>query len=188
MRRTVAAFLAVGLLAAGTAPVRADAVYHTERLTLNAVSGASGTDRVAHVDPNGPNRFAIENYQLRHADPDVTYQVWLNLYIGSANCSGTPAASLPTAQIRTNGIGNGTGQLVLTPEDVAGRGGMTFPINWTVTSAGTTTHETRCTTVTLDECVPAVATAARCPIQPPTGRRGQTMSGSIARTDSTQRR
>lgn len=150
MRRTVATFLMLGLFVAGTAPVRADAVYHTERLTLNAVGGASGTGMVVNVHPNGPNRYAIENYQLRDADAGATYQVWLNLYIGSANCSGTPAASLATAQIRTNGAGNGTGQLVLAPEDVAGLRGMTFPINWTVTQAGAKTHETRCTTVTLD--------------------------------------
>ena len=150
MRRTVATFLALGLMVAGTAPVRADAVYHTERLTLDAVGGASGTGMVVNVHPNGPNRYAIENYQLRHADADATYQVWLNLYIGAANCSGAPAASLATAQIRTNGSGNGTGQLVLTPQDVAGLRGMSFPINWTVTQAGTKTHETGCTVVTLD--------------------------------------
>ena len=110
MRRTAAMFLALGLLVAGTAPVRADAVYHTERLTLNAVGGASGTGMVVNVHPNGPNRYAIENYQLRDADPGATYQVWLNLYLGAANCNGTPAASLATAQILTNGAGNGTAQ------------------------------------------------------------------------------
>ena len=150
MRRSAAMFLALGLLVAGTAPVRADAVYHSERLTLNAVGGASGSGMVVNVHPNGPNRYAIENYQLRHADPGATYQVWLNLYIGAADCSGAPAASLATAQIQTNGAGNGTGQLVLSPEDVAGLRGMSFPINWTVTHAGTKTHETRCTIVTLD--------------------------------------
>ncbi len=150
MRRTVATFLALGLLVAVTAPVRADAVYHTERLTLNAVGGASGTGMVVNVHPNGPNRYAIETYQLRGADAGATYQVWLNLYIGSANCDGAPAASLATAQIQMNGAGNGTGQLVLTPEDVAGLRRMSFPINWTVTQDGTTTHQTRCTIVTLD--------------------------------------
>ena len=151
MRRSAAVFLALGLLVAGTAPVRADAVYHTERLTLNAVDdGVAGTGMVVNVHPNGPNRYAIENYQLRDADPGATYQVWLNLYLGAADCSGAPAASLATALIRTNGAGNGTGQLVLAPEDVAGLRGMSFPINWTVTQAGTKTHETRCTIVTLD--------------------------------------
>jgi hypothetical protein len=150
MRRTVATFLALGLLVVSTATARADAVYHTERLTLNAVGGASGTGKVVNVHPNGPNRYAIETYQLRDADAGATYQVWLNLYIGSADCSGTPAASLATAQIRTNDAGNGTGQLVLSPADVAGLRGMTFPINWTVTQGETTTHETPCTFVTLD--------------------------------------
>ena len=159
MRRTAATFLALGLLVAGTAPVRADAVYHTERLTLNAVGGAAGTGMVVNVHPNGPNRYAIENYQLRHADPNATYKVWLNLYIGSANCNGAPFGSMETAQIHTNGAGNGTGQLVLTPENIAAAGlvsGMRFPINWTVTQEDPLTHEdirtheTLCTIVTLD--------------------------------------
>ena len=150
MRRTASMFLALGLLVAGTAPVRADAVYHTERLTLSAVGGAAGTGMVVNVHPNGPNRYAIETYQLRAADPNATYQVSLHLYVGAADCSGTPAASLATAQIQTNRAGNGTGQLVLRPEDVAGLRGMSFPINWTVARAGTLTHQTRCTKVTLD--------------------------------------
>ena len=151
MRRTVATFLALGLLVVGTAPVRADAVYHTERLTLHAVDDeVAGTGMVVNVHPNGPNRYAIETYQLRDAIPGATYEVSLNLYLGAANCNGTPAVSMATAQILTNGAGNGTGQLVLTPEDVAGLRGMSFPINWTVTQAGTKTHETRCTIVTLD--------------------------------------
>ena len=154
MRRTAAMFLALGLLVAGTVPVRADAAYHTERLTLNAVDDeVAGTGMVVNVHPNGPNRYAIETYQLRHADPNATYKVWLNLYIGSSDCDGTPYGFMETAQILTNGSGNGTGQLVLTPENIAAAGlasGMSFPINWTVTQAGTKTHETRCTIVTLD--------------------------------------
>jgi hypothetical protein len=153
MRRAAATFLALGLLVAGTVPVRADAVYHTERLTLNAVGGASGTGMVVNVHPNGPNRYAIETYQLRDADPGATYVVSLRLYIGSSNCDGPPSHSMDTAQIQTNGAGHGTGQLVLTPEAIASVGlesGMRFPINWTVAQAGIQTHQTRCTIVTLD--------------------------------------
>ena len=159
MKRTAAMFLALGLLVAGTAPVRADAVYHTERLTLNAVGGAAGTGMVVNVHPNGPNRYAIENYQLRHADPGATYQVWLNLYLGAANCNGAPAVPIATAQILTNGAGNGTAQLVLAPENIAAANlvsGMSFPINWTVTQEDSfthediKTHETNCTVVELD--------------------------------------
>lgn len=75
---------------------------------------------VVNVHPNGPNRYAIETYQLRGADANTSYQVSLNLYIGSSDCGGAPAASLDTAVIETNRAGNGTGQLVLTPQDVAG--------------------------------------------------------------------
>lgn len=150
MKGIAAGVMALALLLTGTASVRADAVYHTERLTLDPVGGASGSGMVVNIHPNGPQVYAIERYQLRHADRGVTYQVWLHLYIGQSDCDGSPAASLPTAQIETNVAGNGSGQLVLTPEDVAGLRGMSFPINWTVTQGLTTTHETRCTIVTLD--------------------------------------
>lgn len=142
--------LALVLLLTGATQVRADAVYHTERLTLDPVGGASGSGMVVNIHPNGPQVYAIERYQLRHADADASYQVWLHLYIGQSDCDGSPAASLPTAQIVTNVAGNGSGQLVLTPEDVAGLRGMSFPINWTLTQGGITTHETPCTIVTLD--------------------------------------
>lgn len=150
MRGITAAALALVLLLAGTTSVLADAVYHTERLTLDPVGGASGSGMVVNIHPNGPERYAIEQYQLRGADPDATYQVWLHLYLFAEDCSASPVLSLPTAQIETNVAGNGTGQLVLTPEAVAGLRGLSFPINWTVTQDGVTTHATRCTIVTLD--------------------------------------
>lgn len=150
MRGMTAGALALALLLAGATSVQADAVYHTERLTLDPMGEASGSGMVVNIHPNGPEVYAIEQYQLRGADPGATYQVWLRLYIGQADCDGSPAASLNTAQIETNVAGNGTGQLVLTPQDVAGLRGMSFPISWSVTQDGITTHATRCTIVTLD--------------------------------------
>jgi hypothetical protein len=150
MKGMTVGVLTLALMLTGMAQVRADAVYHTERLTLDPVGGASGSGMVVNIHPNGPQVYAIERYQLRHAEPRTTYQVWLHLYIGESDCDGSPAASLPTAQIETNVAGAGTGRLVLTPEDVEGLRGTSFPINWTVTQGATTTHETRCTIVTLD--------------------------------------
>lgn len=150
MKRLAAGVMALALLLGGATSVRADAVYHTERLTLDPVGGASGSGMVVNIHPNGPEVYAIEQYQLSGADPEATYQVWLHLYIGQADCDGSAAASLPTAEIETNVAGNGTGQLVLTPEAVEGLRGMSFPINWTVTQEGVLTHTTDCTIVTLD--------------------------------------
>jgi hypothetical protein len=145
--------LTLALVAAG--PVAADQVYHTERLTLNPVGNppALGSGMVVNIHPNGPQRYAIEQYQLRHGEPNSRYQVALHLYVGAADCSEAPAGSLDTAVIRTNRAGNGTAQLVLTPENIAAAGlvaGMSFPINWTLSQGATTTHETRCTFVILD--------------------------------------
>jgi hypothetical protein len=142
--------LAMALVLATGAPARADQVYHTERLVLAPVSNAAGSGMVVNIHPNGPKVYAIEQYQLRHAEANTTYQVWLHLYLGASDCSGAPAASLNTAEITTNRAGNGTAQLVLRPADVAGLRGLSFPINWTVTQNGTTTHVTACTIVTLD--------------------------------------
>jgi hypothetical protein len=153
MKRLAAGVMALALLSGGTTSVRADAVYHTERLTLNPVGGASGTGMVVNIHPNGPEVYAIEQYQLSGAEPGETYLVWLHLYIGAEDCADDPVGSLNTAQIETNVAGNGTGQLVLTPEDIAAAGlqaGMSFPISWTVTQDGVTTHATDCTIVTLD--------------------------------------
>jgi len=162
MRRLCIPALVAFSLAIAAGPVSADQVYHTERLTLDPVGRAAGSGMVVNIHPNGPQRYAIEQYQLRHGEPRSSYQVYLHLYLDDgATCQdpGTPA-SLPTAVIKTNGAGNGTAQLVLTPENIAEAGllaGMSFPIDWTLSQITTpneadwpTTHKTDCTIVTLD--------------------------------------
>jgi hypothetical protein len=124
----------------------ADRIYHTERLELSGVGGAPGGGMVVNIHPNGPNVYAHEIYTLRHAVPG-TYQVSLNLFATSLNCTG-PSAALPTATITTSATGNGRADVKFTPEDVAGLRGMTFSISWTV--AGPATYVTACTVVTLD--------------------------------------
>jgi len=150
MKHLFSAAAALALVLASSAAVRADQVYHTERLLLEPIDGAAGTGMVVNVHPNGPERYAIERYQLSHAEQNAVYQVWLHLYLGAADCSAAPAVSLPTAQIATNVAGTGAGQLVLSPDEVAPLRGMSFPINWTTTLGTTTTHATPCAIVTLD--------------------------------------
>jgi hypothetical protein len=139
---TVTAFLAAAFV--GTAA--ADDVYHTERLELSGVGDAPGRGMVVNIHPNGPNVYAHEIYALSHAVPG-TYQVFLNVFPTSLNCTG-PSAALPTAMLTTNAIGNGRAEVKFTPEDVAALRGMTFSISWTV--AGPATYVTACTVVTLD--------------------------------------
>ena len=101
---------------------------------------------VVNIHPNGQNVYAHEIYTLRQAVPG-TYQVFLNVFPTSQNCTGQTAA-LPTATITTNAIGNGRADVKFTPADVAALRGMKFSISWTV--VGPATYATTCTVVTLD--------------------------------------
>jgi hypothetical protein len=134
------------LAAAFAGSATADRVYHTERLELNGVSGAPGGGMVVNVHPNGPNVYAHEIYTLSHAVPGE-YQVFLNLFLTSLNCTGATGA-LPTATLTTNAAGNGRADVKFTPEDAAAIRNMTFSISWTV--VGPATYVTACTVVTLD--------------------------------------
>jgi hypothetical protein len=134
------------LAAAFVGTATADQVYQTERLELSGVAGAPGGGMVVNVHPNGPNVYAHEIYTLSHAVPGV-YQVSLNLFLTSLDCTG-PTAALPTATLTTSAAGNGRADAKFTPEDAAAIRHMTFSISWTV--AGPATYVTACTVVTLD--------------------------------------
>jgi hypothetical protein len=146
MRRILVFSAAVVLAAIFVGIAVADSVYHTERLELRGVGGAPGGGMVVNIHPNGPNVYAHEIYTLRQAVPG-TYQVSLNLFLTSLNCTG-PTAALPTATLTTNATGNGRADVKFTPEDAEGIRNMTFSISWTV--AGPATYVTACTVVTLD--------------------------------------
>lgn len=90
--------------------------------------------------------YAHEIYTLRHAAPG-TYQVFLNLFLTSLNCTGA-VVPIPTASFETNAAGNGQGDAKFTPEQAADLRGLTFSINWTV--VGPATYQSACTVVTLD--------------------------------------
>ena len=139
----VAVALGASALAGAAA---ADAVYHTERLELVALAGAPGGGAVVNIHTNGPQVYAHEIYTLRDAVPG-TYQVTLNVFPTSLDCSGA-ALAFPTATLVTNARGNGQADATFTPEDVAGFRGMTFSLSWTVT--GPATYVTDCTVVVLD--------------------------------------
>jgi hypothetical protein len=146
MRQILVVIATAVLAAAFAGTAAADRVYHTERLELSGVGGAPGGGMVVNIHPNGPNVYAHEIYTLRHAVPG-TYQVFLNLFPTSLNCTG-PSAALPTATITTNAIGNGWADVKFTPEDVGALRGMTLSISWSV--VGPATYVTACTVVTLD--------------------------------------
>jgi hypothetical protein len=124
----------------------ADRAYHTETLELVGVGGAPGGGRVVNIHTNGPVVYAHEVYTLRHAVPG-TYQVFLNLFLTSLDCTGDGIA-FPTATIATNAAGNGEADMKFTPQDAADLRGLTFSISWTV--SGPATYASACTVVTLD--------------------------------------
>jgi hypothetical protein len=145
--RHILVLAAIAVLgAAFVATAAADRVYHTERLELSGVGGAPGGGAVVNVHPNGPNIYAHEIYTLTHAVPGE-YQVSLNLFLTSLDCTG-PTAALPTATLTTNATGNGRADVKFTPQDAAAIRNMTFSISWSV--AGPATYVTGCTVVTLD--------------------------------------
>jgi hypothetical protein len=145
--RSVIGLVAVTLSAAVfVGAAAADAVYHSERLELAGLAGAPGGGMVVNVHTNGPQVYAHEIYTLRAAVPG-TYQVILNVFPASLDCTGT-ALAIPTATLETNARGNGQADVKFTPEDVAAFRGMTFSLRWTVT--GPATYVTGCTVVALD--------------------------------------
>jgi hypothetical protein len=139
---------AVALVSAAAFAVgaAADSAYRTEQLDLVGLAGAPGGGRVVNIHTNGPVVYAHEIYTLQHAAPG-TYQVFLNLFPTSLNCSGA-VVPIPTASIETNAAGNGQGDAKFTPEDAADLRGQTFSISWTV--VGPATYQSACTVVTLD--------------------------------------
>ena len=142
--------IVVALIALAVAPAAlADAVYHTERLTLEPMRGVQGTGMIVNVHPNGPRVYAHEMYQLRHAAPDTTYDVELWFYPFDEICtSGVFFGSTP---LTTNRAGNGQSDRFITPEMIPGGvRGATHGVRWIVTLSGVPQYETRCTSVTLD--------------------------------------
>ena len=141
------AMLAV-LLAA--APAAADSTYQTERLVLAPVagSGATGSGMVVNAHPNGPQIYAHEQYLLRGAEPNETYEVWLLL---GPNCDAL-APAVNTASITTNAAGNGAANFVFTFDSVDSLGirGMTFAGAWQVLKDGVVVYQTGCTSIELD--------------------------------------
>jgi hypothetical protein len=146
MGRIIAVAAALIAAAAFAVGASADSAYRTEQLNLVGLAGAPGGGKVVNIHTNGPVVYAHEIYTLQHAAPG-TYQVFLNLFPTSLNCSGA-VVPIPTASIETNAAGNGQGDAKFTPEDAADLRGQTFSISWTV--VGPATYQSACTVVTLD--------------------------------------
>lgn len=153
MRSSLRMGAAVALVAVlAPAPALADGTYHSAHILLHPAAGtpAGGSGFVQNAHANGPNVYAHEQYQLRHAAPGTTYQVTLHVSVGDPTCGGTPV-ELPTARLSTNAAGNAAGSAVFTPAD-AGPLPKNVPhgIIWTMSAGAGKTYTSDCETVVLD--------------------------------------
>ena len=151
MRRALALSVLLSLLITGT--VAADAVYHTQRLTLAPLAGASGTGFVVNIHPNGPLHFAQERYALRGAEPNTSYSVFLIVDASALDCPFPGLEILMRADLATNTAGNATApaDFFFTPEAIPPcLHNASFPIHWEVRLTDVLTHQTATITVTLD--------------------------------------
>lgn len=151
-----AATIIVGVAACGTAGMvptaHADAVFHTERIPLQAVGQAPLHDGfVVDIHANGPEIYALERYVLNGAAPNTTYQVTTWLYTTDSCTSLLLPTGILDAPLTTNVAGNGEAGHLLTPADVQPlrQMGMVYVI-WRVLNGNATAYQTGCTTVTLD--------------------------------------
>jgi hypothetical protein len=152
MRKTL---LAAALVTVGAAlwptSAFADATYHSAHIALLPTADTKGgSGFVENVHANGPNVYAHEQYQLRHAAPGASYQVTLHIYVGDPACKGA-ALNVPSAVLMTNTAGNAAGSKVFTPADAAGLPkGVPHGIIWTVSAGPGRSYASGCETVVLD--------------------------------------
>jgi hypothetical protein len=148
--------IAAGVTMAGivipAGPAGADKLYHTDQIALVPVDGAPlKAGHVVNIHPNGPQIFARERYVLIGAEPSSTYQVNLLVYPFEPECDGD-AVVIPTAELETNAVGNGTAQVVLRPTDVGEPlHNNTHGVAWEVLLEGETVYKAAfCSAVALD--------------------------------------
>ena len=140
---------AVAAAAFAAAPALADQAFHTSHAAVHAVAGAPlQSGFVNDIHSNGTVNSAHEEYHLNGAQPNTTYQVQLVIY-GSTSCSGAPFLILPTAQLTTNGAGNGNAGSAF-PAGPPNNPPLQFGIVWQFLSNGVPVYATDCVPVTID--------------------------------------
>lgn len=136
----VAAVVVGALAAPGSA--LADSAYHTERLAFEPVTGSeTGSGMVVNIHANGPEIGALERYQLKNAQPNTEYEVWLVV---------AGEDFMPTATIVTDRHGNGHAKAGFSAADLAPFSGAVLPVQWVLRSGDGDAYATDVTTVTLD--------------------------------------
>jgi hypothetical protein len=142
---------AVVVAAAGFAvsPALADQVFHTTHASVHSIAGAPlKSGFVNDIHTNGVVNSAHEEYHLNGAQPNTTYQVQLVIY-PTTNCSGAPFLIFPTAQLTTNGAGNGNADFTF-PAGPANNPPLQVGIVWQFLLNGVPVYATDCVPVTID--------------------------------------
>lgn len=128
----------------------ADQVFHTLHADLHSVNGAPlQSGFVNDVHTNGVVNAAHEIYHLSGASPNTTYQVAINLYPFDPTCSTAPVF-LPTAQLTTNGAGNGNARFTFPAGPPSPLTGPTHGILWQVIGPTGVAYETDCYPLVID--------------------------------------
>jgi hypothetical protein len=149
--KSLGAGLAVVAAALVIAPLAAaDQVFHTSHAAVHSVAGAPlKSGFVNDIHSNGAVNSAREEYHLNGAQPDTTYQVQL-LIFGDQSCSGTPFATVPTAQVTTNGVGDGNAGFFF-PAAAPNNPPLQVGIVWQFLSpGGEPVYATDCVPVSID--------------------------------------
>ena len=126
-----------------------DQVFHTSHAAVHAVAGAPlKSGFVNDIHTNGVVNSAHEEYHLNGAQPGTTYQVQLLIY-GDQSCAGMPFLTLPTAQLTTNGGGNGNANFTF-PAAAPNNPPLQVGIVWQFLANGTPAYTTDCVPVSID--------------------------------------
>lgn len=142
-RAALVVALAIVMLAG---PVAADAVYHTERLSLQGGTDSNFHGQVVNIHANGPVVGALERYQVVNAEPDSSYQVWIQL-CGAAGFGDF----INTAVLETDRNGNGHARARFSADDLKPFSGAVVSIRWSLKDVrGTDVYTTECTVVAID--------------------------------------
>jgi hypothetical protein len=143
----VAAIAAAALVVAPA--TFADQVFHTSHAAVHAVAGAPlHSGFVNDIHTNGVVNSAHEEYHLNGAQPGTTYQVQLVIY-GSQSCAGTPFLTFTSAQLTTNGAGNGNADFTF-PAGPPNNPPLQVGIVWQFLSNGIPVYATDCVPVSVD--------------------------------------
>lgn len=140
-RAVLSTGVVLAMLFVGLGSAQADSTYHTERLVLDPVGTETGSGQVVNIHPNGPVVGAQERYQLKNAQPDTGYQVWLVV---------DGADFMQTATIVTDRNGNGHAKARFSAADIAPFSGAVLSVRWELRTASGVAYATEATTVTLD--------------------------------------